>query len=184
MFAHVIDDRVCLQLLEHRHAEELYGLTEANRAHLTPWFPWVETIRCSADSRTFIDGALKGFAEGKGVHCGIRLDRKLAGVVGSHTIDPVEGSAELGWWLGAPYQGRGIMTRACVALIGYLVEQRSLHRIEARCAAGNQRSQAVMESLGMRHEGTLKEGSRIGDTFDDTLIYGLLASEWKKQRCS
>ncbi|GGA43162.1 ribosomal-protein-serine acetyltransferase [Kroppenstedtia guangzhouensis] len=183
MFAQRVRDEVSLRWLEPHHGEALFRLIDASREHLRPWFPWVNSTREPKDTEEFIRGALRGVAEGREAHFGIWVDGQIAGVTGAHTIHRLNRHAEIGYWLGQDFEGKGMMTASVGVLLDYLVEEREIHRIEARCAAGNDRSRRVMERLGMRREGVLREGECLADgTCDDTLIYGILASEWKGRR--
>lgn len=183
MFAQRVRDEVSLRWLGLHHGEALFRLIDASREYLRPWFPWMDSTREPEDTKKFIREALRGMAEGREAHFGIWVDGQIAGVTGAHTIDRLNRHAEIGYWLGQDFEGKGIITASAGVLLGYLVEERGLHRIEARCAASNDRSRRVMEHLGMREEGTLREEERLADsTYDDTWIYGILASEWKKRR--
>ena len=75
------------------------------------------------------------------------MDGQIAGVTGAHTIHRLNRHAEIGYWLGQDFEGKGMMTASVGVLLDYLVEEREIHRIEARCAAGNDRSRRVMERL-------------------------------------
>jgi RimJ/RimL family protein N-acetyltransferase len=57
-------------------------------------------------------------------------------------------------------------------------EQLQLHRIFATCRPANQGSIRVLEKLGMRYEGYLREQKRCRGEWRDTVIYALLAHEW------
>ena len=46
MFRLKIDDDLELQLLEERHAEELFALTDENRDYLREWLPWLDNTTC------------------------------------------------------------------------------------------------------------------------------------------
>ncbi|MDR6226153.1 GNAT family N-acetyltransferase [Desmospora profundinema] len=182
MFEKPVDDETALKLLERHHGEDLFRLVDANRKRLRPWMGWVETTREPADSDAFIRDALKGFAEGTCIHFGIWHRGKLAGVVGPHTIQAMNESAEIGYWIGREAEGHGILTRSCIAVIDYLVDIRGLNRIEARCAVSNHRSRRVMERLGMQHEGTLCQSVKLPHGFEDTRVYAVLAAEWRERR--
>lgn len=179
MLSHKIDQNTELKLLERHHAEAVFRLVDANRDHLRPWMFWVDDTKTVSDSETFIQKALEGFARGTEIHLGIWVDGEMAGIVGAHTIDPIKSYAEIGYWLGKGFQGRGIMTRAVRALIDDLLGERGLNRVEIRCAASNRRSQAVAERLGFRREGRLKKATPVRGGFEDLLIFGMLSEEWR-----
>jgi ribosomal-protein-serine acetyltransferase len=66
MFALTFDAEQELRILEECHAEELFALTDKNRAHLKKWLPWLDLTRSAVDTRNFIGRALEGFAKGIG----------------------------------------------------------------------------------------------------------------------
>ncbi len=178
MFACPLGDDAELRLLEERHAEALFALVDTNRAHLRAWLPWVDETRTVEDIRAFLRRALRQWADGRGVQCGIWERGLLAGSIGQHPIDWLNRSANLGYWLGEAYQGRGLMTRACQALVTYSFAELGLHRVEIRAAPENQRSRAIPERLGFRQEGVRREAEWLYDHYVDLVVYGLLAGEW------
>ena len=179
MFSTQVDKGLELRLLEARHAEALFGLIDENREHLGYWFPWVEGTKTVEDSGKFIRSGLENFAKGNGFVAGIWVDGELAGTVGLHYISSLFRSTEIGYWLGARYEGRGVMTKTCSYLVTYLFEELKLNRIEIRCAETNGRSRAVPERLGFRLEGKRRKMAYTQDGLTDLLIYGLLADEWR-----
>ncbi len=54
------------------------------------------------------------------------------------------------------------------------------HRLWLDVRDFNHRAENLYQSEGFRHEGRLKEASKVGDTFCDLNLYGILRSEWKK----
>lgn len=86
----------------------------------------------------------------------------------------------IGYWLGEKYQGKGIMTKACKALIQYCFEELNLERIEIRVATENIKSQAIPERLGFQKEGCLRNAEVLYDQYIDLYVYGLLKKEFNK----
>jgi ribosomal-protein-alanine N-acetyltransferase len=78
-------------------------------------------------------------------------------------------TAELGYWLGEPFWGRGIMTEAVRHLTAWAFESFELHRIHATVFAGNQASVRVLAKAGFQPEGCLRasvfKNGRILDQF-------------------
>ncbi len=175
MFACPLGDAAELRLLEERHAAAVYALVDGNRAHLREWLPWVDATRAVDDTRAFLREAMAQYARNQGCQCGIWQGAALSGVVGQHPIDWLNGSVGLGYWLGAAYQGQGLMTRACRALVGYSFAELGLHRVEIRVAPENRRSRAIPERLGFRQEGVLREAAWLYDRRVDLVVYALLA---------
>jgi len=90
--------------------------------------------------------------------------------------------ADIGYELDPPYWGRGYATEAARALLAFGFRELRLHRIWARCVAENIASAQVMERLGMRLEGHLRENDWFKDRWWDTLVYGILEHEWNDNK--
>ena len=87
----------------------------------------------------------------------------------------------MGYWVGAPYWGRGYCTEAARAILRYGFEELGLHRIHAQHFARNPASGRVMQKIGMVYEGRQHEHVRKWDRFEDSDLYGILASDWVAQ---
>jgi len=163
-------------------AEELFALVHRNRAMLREWLPWLDQTQRVADTARVVQAGLMQFARGQGFHAGIRVDGKLAGIVGFHSIDWSHRATSIGYWLAAPYQRRGLMTESCRALIHHAFTQWNLNRIVIRCATANVRSRAIPERLGFVAEGTQRQAEWLYDHFVDLVQYALLRSEWQARQ--
>lgn len=102
---------------------------------------------------------------------------QLCGAVGLHP-DPVHPRAELGYWIGVPYWGRGYATEAARAVLAYGFNALKLHRIWANHFKGNTASARVLQKLGMSYEGCSREHVEKWGRFIDLENYAILASEW------
>lgn len=90
-------------------------------------------------------------------------------------------SAEIGYWLGQPFWGRGITTAAVKALVAYAFDSLSLTRLEAHIFARNHRSAGVLERVGFQREGLLRKASmKEGETLDNVL-YAILKEDWRPE---
>ncbi|MEM8642520.1 MAG: GNAT family protein [Cyanobacteria bacterium P01_G01_bin.54] len=89
--------------------------------------------------------------------------------------------AGLAYWLGMPYWNQGYMTEAAYALVKYGFEELNLNRIEAGHHRSNPASGRVMQKIGMQHEGINRQYILRFGKFEDRVMYGLLASDWKKK---
>jgi ribosomal-protein-serine acetyltransferase len=174
-----VDDELSLGLLEERHADELFALTERNREHLRRWLPWVDAVVVTEDTRHFLRQSLEQLARGDGFQAGIWLRGKLVGVIGYHQIKRANRYTEIGYWLDAKSQGQGVMTRACRAMVSYAFEELGLNRVEIHCATGNTRSCAVPERLGFTREGVRRQAEWIDGAPVDHALYAVLAEEWR-----
>jgi ribosomal-protein-alanine N-acetyltransferase len=109
-----------------------------------------------------------------------REEEALVGSITLHHLQPIHDSAELGYWIGRPYWGRGYATEAGREVVRYGFEDLGLHRIGASHLGSNLASGKVMRKIGMTHEGTRPEQYKIWGTYEDRVDYGLLARDWRK----
>jgi ribosomal-protein-serine acetyltransferase len=180
MFPARLRDNACLELLELRHADELYAVTDKNRQHLREWLPWLDNTRSAEDTKAFIRLTRKQLADDNGFQTVIRYRGALVGVIGHHRVDRANRATSLGYWLAPDAQRQGIMTDACRMYIEHAFQTMGLHRVEIRCAVENRRSRALPERLGFRAEGTIRHGEWLYDRYVDHVLYGLLAEEWSR----
>ena len=121
------------------------------------------------------------FEEGKLCNFAITLrdSGDLVGAVGL-VITRRFDHAELGYWIGKPYWGKGYCTEAARAVIGYGFTHLDLHRIHASHMARNPASGRVMENTGMKREGVLRGHVKKWDKYEDLVVYAILRHEWEQ----
>jgi ribosomal-protein-serine acetyltransferase len=175
-------DELELHLLEETDAEELFALVDDNRAYLREWLPWLDQNTEVEHTRAFLRAVRKQHEDHNGFTCGIRWKGRLVGVVGLHGIDWPNHKTSIGYWIAQPWQGRGMVTRACRALLRHLFDDLGLNRVEIACAPGNARSNAIPQRLGFVREGVLRQNERLYDRRVDNVVYSMLASEWRDGR--
>jgi len=112
----------------------------------------------------------------------LRSTKELIGDCAARTELHDPRQAEIGFTLAQQHQGRGYATEAARALLGYLFAQRSKHRVTACCDPRNAASVRVLERLGMRREGHLRESTWAGGEWTDDLLYAVLDHEWPAAR--
>lgn len=95
------------------------------------------------------------------------------------TLQPDVGyrSAEIGYWLGEEFWGRGITTEALIAVTDYAFRSFDLCRLYAHVFEGNQASARVLEKAGYTFEGRLRKSvTKEGRTIDQ-LMYAMIRGE-------
>lgn len=88
----------------------------------------------------------------------------------------------IGFTIAPGRQRRGYATEAARSLLGYLFDGRGKHRVAAACDARNVASARVLERLGLRREGHLRESTWAKGEWTDDLLYALLDHEWRSSR--
>ena len=91
-----IDDSTALRVLRVEDAPELFALTNANRAYLRVWLPWLDVVRTEADSASFIEAMIAQREAGLGPTFAIVRDGANAGVNGFRAIHRVKRVGEIG----------------------------------------------------------------------------------------
>src|ERR1700694_5027243 len=134
-----------------------------------------------SDALDFMAGTKEELLNGSGLRLGIvvRETDTLCGGVGLR-IEPDHRRAELGYWIGVPFWGKGYATEAASAVVAFGFGTLRLHRIYAHHFAGNTASKRVLEKIGMRHEGRSRQHIQKWNQFIDIENYGLLAEEFRK----
>ncbi|QBD80558.1 N-acetyltransferase [Ktedonosporobacter rubrisoli] len=173
-----LDNYSVLRPLDERDAQEIFELVERNRPHLRAWLPWLDVTRTADDERVFLRSLAAQYASNNSFSCAILYKGKIAGTVSYHPINWSNRKVELGYWLAEEFQGKGLMTRACQAMITYAFHTMKLNKVEIRCATENVRSRAIPERLGFKEEGLIRQAEWLYDHYVDLVVYGLLASEW------
>ena len=108
----------------------------------------------------------------------ITVDDRPAGVIGVVLRDDVERcSAEIGYWLGEEYWGRGIATRALAGLTRFAFTAYELERLYALPLASNTASCRVLEKVGYQLEGRLRRSAIKDGVVQDQLLYSILREE-------
>mgnify|MGYP003528386268 FL=1 len=103
---------------------------------------------------------------------------RLIGTTSLYEINPQHARAGLGYALMPTYWGQGLASEAATLAISYGFLELDLHRIEADTEPNNWRSNKVLERLGFQREGLLRERFIHPDGIQDSLIFGLLKTEW------
>ncbi len=180
MFTYDLGAGAELRILQARHAEEFLRFMAANRAHFSEYLSWTLDIQTAEDARNFIQRGLTRFAEDGLPWVGIWQDGEMAGGLLFFPLDTRIRATEIGYWLGEKATGRGLMTRAARAMLGFAFAEVNVNRVGLLAEVGNQRSRAVAERLGFTFEGIRRQAwvSSAG-AFVDIATYSLLASDWQ-----
>ena len=106
-----------------------------------------------------------------------RAPAEFVGCMGIHR-QPAHNRAEVGYWIGLPYWGRGIATAALRLIIRFGFEELGLNRIAAGHLPNNQASGRVMQKANMRYEGKLRGSLFHHDEYKDELRYAILRGDF------
>ncbi len=103
-----------------------------------------------------------------------RAEKDLVGVIGL-IGRPIHKRAEMGYWLGVEYWGKGYMTEAARAVVKFARDELGANRIEAGVFDGNEASMNVLRKAGFHEEGVLRQRFFKNGRFVDERMFGSLA---------
>lgn len=170
-----VDAELQLRPLGPDDAPAWYGAVAENRAHLARWVRTAPAVASVEEAERLLAERQIRTPTQEEVYIGLWHKGLMAGSI-SVRVDWRERQASFGYWLGAAHQGKGLMTRACHAVIALLFAH-GVHRIEIRCATENNESRRIPERLGFALEGILRHVQRLNGGYVDHAVYGLLADE-------
>lgn len=107
-----------------------------------------------------------------------RCDDRLLGGVGLHLPDAESHLGMLGYVYHRDAWGQGYATEAARAIVSFGFDVLGLRRIWAGCDPENRASARVLEKIGMSLEGHLREDQRVRGRLRDSLMFGILATEY------
>lgn len=174
-------DSVYLRPLEARDYEQWSALRERSRGFLAPWEPtWPPDDLTRSAFRRRLRRHAEEIERDESYPFLIFSDADHA-LLGGLTLGQIRRgvaqAATLGYWMGAPYAGRGYMTRAVRAAVGFGFAALRLHRIEAACLPHNVASVKLLDRVGFSREGYARAYLRINGEWQDHLLFALIESD-------
>ena len=110
-----------------------------------------------------------------------RADGALIGTCSLFALDATHRRAMIGYALAREHWGLGFATEALRLALAHAFGALGCNRVEADLDPRNAASARLLERLGFRREGLLRERWRVGDDVQDSAMYGLLAREFVAQ---
>lgn len=121
------------------------------------------------DARRFIAMAT---SPGHALLLAVEVAGEAAGGIGIHPLcDVYRRTAEIGYWLGEPFWGKGIITDAVRALVPVVFQQTDLIRIQAGVFSGNSASMRVLEKAGFSREAVHRNAVTKKEVVMDEVVY-------------
>ena len=174
-------DRHLLRLPRYQDYRQWYSLRSESRRFLEPWEPaWRNDELTESSFRTRVIRNEQEFSSGQAVPL-LVFTRAENVLLGGLTIGYIRrGAAQccmIGYWMGERHAGQGHMFGALELAIPYIFSSLQLHRIEAASNPDNTRSIRLLEKVGFRQEGYLREYLKINGEWRDHVMFSLLAAD-------
>ena len=106
-------------------------------------------------------------------------DEKIVGECSLFNFQEQSRRADVGYALAFDCWGTGFMSEALTSLLDFGFSRLGLNRVEADIDPRNPASAKILDGLGFRKEGHLRERWIVAGEVSDSDVYGLLAREWK-----
>lgn len=184
----LVGKRVLLRMGDPADWRGWRSIRDVSRDFLTPWEPaWPHNglsyrYFCGLLRRQWRDWR-KGKAYGLMIFIRGPAGNQGALIGGIALNDVQRGVAQkatLGYWIGKPYAGQGLMTEAAALVCDFAFNTLHLHRIEASCLPHNERSKGLLKKLGFEEEGYAKAYLQIDGQWQDHILWGKMTSTERK----
>lgn len=162
----IVTDRVVIRAYEVADAEAMAAAMAVNHERLREWLPWAWDEPQTLDTRRHLLTYFRArFDAGEDFTMGM-FERTTGALLGGTGLHPrvASGVVEIGYWLTADAEGRGLMREVAAALTQVAFGLGIARRVAINCDPANARSRAVPQSLGYASAGVRPEpaGSSAG----------------------
>jgi RimJ/RimL family protein N-acetyltransferase len=161
-------------LADAKNVQRMAGMIEVTSRTATIPYPYPDGL-----AESWIQQHPANFSTGASLELAIILNetKELIGCMSLMGLSNKNKKAELGYWVGADFWNQGYCSEAALAAVRFAFEQLQLNKITSRHLAFNLASGKVMQKIGMKYEGTLRQEFFKDGVFHDLVVYGLLISE-------
>ena len=171
-------DRLVLRRLVIEDAEIMFAnwVTEEQVTKFLSWQPH-KNIQ---ETRGFLEQWIESYVNDDFYFWTIELkeNHDCVGDISVVNLDEATGSVELGYGIGSRWWGKGITAEAGRALVKFFFEAVKANRVYAKHASGNPNSGKVMQKIGMKREGVIRQSGICNQGIVDVVYYSMLKSEY------
>lgn len=173
-----VEEGLILKMLRQESSPIIFKTIDLNRRYLRTWLPFVDNTWKIEDTDGFIKSIIHASGQRHDLVYEIWHLEDFAGLIALKEIDSWNKKTELGYWLDPRFEGQGIMTKCCRALLDCAFKKLGMNRIQIKAGIGNARSSRIPEKLGFKFEGLERAGEKFSDHCIDLEVYSLLKKEW------
>lgn len=169
-------NRLLLRLFEETDALEVARLCNNYNIYKdTLYLPYPYSID---DALSWIKNHLDNFNNNKYFEFAItdKATGKLYGAIALSNHQKFK-NGELAYWVGEEYWGNGYATEAAKAILEFAFDEKQYHKVFARYFHSNPASGKVIEKIGMKKEGILRDHVIKENEYIDLVYYGILKNE-------
>lgn len=151
----------------------------ASDDEVTKYLTW-PTHQCVEHSLGYMKYCVQAYRDPTTYQWGIELmdTHELIGNISVVKVIEEISSMDLGWVIGRRWWGQGYMPEAAEKVVGFLFDMVGANRIAAEHDVNNPKSGRVMQKIGMKYEGTLRQYGRNNQGIVDCVVYSILKEEY------
>jgi N-acetyltransferase len=148
------------------------------------WQLKVTSVPEPAQTRTYIENALRMRREGSRLAFAVLLEQRVVGCTSYHDIVADIGRLEIGYtWYAKSHQRTALNSICKLLLMQHAFENLNAKLVAWRTDAENHASQRAIERLGARKDGVLRHHCRRRDgSVRDTVMYSMTPQEWPSSK--
>lgn len=176
-------DHYTIRLARHSDLPVYFDLIERNRSRLEDFFAGTVAVTKTLEDAEAHLADVIGKVEEKKHYPFLVTDETTGKIVASIQIKSLDWSipkGELGYYIDAAYEGKGIITRAVAKVIAFCFEELGLVKVFIRTHKRNVSSRKVAEKNGFIYEGTIRSDYKTtSGEIVDTMYYGMTRWEYE-----
>lgn len=176
-------ERLILRRIKSSDARPMFD-NWASDDEVTKYLTW--PTHSSVDvSKEVISEWIQNYSDNKFYQWGIALKDNVDEPIGSisvvHMDDDID-MVHIGYCIGRKWWHQGVTSEAFKEVIRFLIEEVGAKRIESRHDSNNPNSGKVMLKCGLQYEGTLRNSDINNQGICNSVMYGLLAEDYYKEK--
>lgn len=142
------------------------------------FMPYPYTVK---DGKRMVEATCRGRVEGTAYNFLIieKPSNRVAGMIHLGGINKRFKRAETGYWIGKEFRRKGMMSEALRLVVRFAFKELGLHRIAAYVFLDNEKSIKLLEKVGFRREGVLRDFVKHHNKWRDCIIYSMLRREYR-----
>ena len=169
----ITTQRLVLRLFEESDAADVARLcNNYNIYKSTLYLPYPYAIE---DALKWMERHRKNFDADKSYEFAV-TDKETGELYGAIALSNNQAfhHGEIAYWIGEEFWGKGYATEAAQAIVQFSFADKQYHKVFARYFASNPASGRVLQKLGMKEEGVLKDHVRKDNRYEDLVYYGIV----------
>ncbi len=173
-------ERLILRRFEAKDSEDMY-YNVASDPMVNKFLTW-PLHKCISDTILLLERWTEQYQDSERYRWAIELKEigRVIGIIASPTVKNRTDTVDITYCIGSKWWGQGFVVEALKVIIDFFFEEVKVNRIEAGYDENNPSSGRVMEKIGMKKEGVIRQAGRNNQGIFDIVQCSILRKEWKE----